>query len=100
MQLNIDARFLVQFEYDALTDSRCKALSFDAHVIRAYGQARQVVDTCRVALSRPSSASQYICCRYLGTGNRGARGIGDRAGHASGHFLAAGRLSEIQEKRS
>ena len=99
-QLNVYARFLVQFEYDALADGRCEALSFDAHVIRAYRQARQVVDARRVALSRPGGAAQHICCRYLGTGNRSTRGIGDRAGDAGGHFLAAGRLSEIQEKRS
>src|SRR5207249_7641980 len=99
-QLNVYARFLVQFEYDALTDGRCEALSFDAHVIRAYRQARQVVDARRVALSRPGGASQHICGGYLRLRNRSTRGIGDRAGDAGGHFLAAGRLSEIQEKRS
>src|SRR5437899_12126675 len=91
MQLNIYARFLVQFEYDALTEGRCEALSFDAYLIGAYRQARQVVDACRGALSRPGGALQRVCGGYLRLWNRRARGVGDRAGEARGECLAAAR---------
>ena len=99
-QLNIYARFLVQFEYDALSDGRCEALRFDADVVRAHGQARQVVDARRVALIRPGGASQYICCRHLGAGNRRARRVSHGAGDTGRHLLPASRWDGTQEKHS